>query len=221
MTKPAPKLFAAALAQGVLKPRPIGANAGGTAFPAVSGDERQLALAADADADAVRFSDRSNLVPADLVRIDSQDRERSEIHTVKNITPVGGVTDPALVQLDFPLLAAHAPGARVDRLQLPVGPLALTLGLLDPAERGDRTIFVDASLPAQPGLCLSSGGLADEFHDGVTYFATTNSAGYFRLAAIHRVAQVRLDVFDGAAATRFFVDPDYSGAEHWLELAIP
>ena len=221
MTVAGPKTFAAALSQGVLAPRSFGAAAGGTTLPAVSGDEKQLALGAEADASAVRFTDRRNLVITDLVRIDSSDPERSEIHIVKNIAPVGGMTDPALIQLDHALLASHAPGARVDRLQLPVGPLALTLILRDAAERGDRTVLLDALPPAKPGLCLSSAGLADEFHDGATYAVTADSAGYFRLPAVHRLAQVRLDVFDGAATTRFFVDPDYSGTEQWLELAIP
>jgi hypothetical protein len=155
------------------------------------------------------------------VRIDSPDCERSEIHTVKNIAPVGGVTDPALIQLDHTLLVSHAPGARVDRLQPPVGPLALTLGLREAAERGDRTIFLDALPPTSPGLVLSSAGLANEFHDVAMYAATSDGAGYFRLPPIHRLAQVRFDVFDGAATTPFFVDPDYSGDEQWLELTIP
>lgn len=219
MTTAGPKTFAAALSQGVLAPRRQGADAGGTTLPAASGDEKQLALAAEADASAVRFTDRRNLIATDLVRIDSPDPERSEIHTVKNIAPVGGVTDPASIQLDHPLLASHVPGARVDRLQLPVVPVPLPLGLRDAAERGDRTVLLDALPPADPGLCLSSAGLPAEFHDVATYVAKADGAGYFRLPPMHRLAQVRLDV--GPASTQFFVDPDYSGAEQWLELVIP
>lgn len=221
MTVAGPKTFAAALSQGLLAPRPFGAIAGGTTFPSVSGDEKQLALAASADASTARLTDRRNLVITDLVRVDAPDRERSEIHTVKSIAPVGAVTDPALIQFDHALLSSHAPGARVDRLKLPVGPLALTLSLRDSAERGDRTVLLDALPPANPGLCLSSAGLPDEFHDGATYAGTTDATGYFRLPPIHRLAQVRLDVLDGAATIRFFVDPEYSGDEQWLELAIP
>ena len=63
-------------------------------------------------------------------------------------------------------------------------------------------------------------GTADEYHDYAVYTATSDLNGYFRLPAIHRLAQVRVDVFDGVTTTPFFVNPEHDDYEQWLDLRL-
>jgi len=208
------------LGDGMIAARPIGSTAAGVAL-VPAGDEKQLVRAARAEETAIRISNRRNLVPGNLVRIDTGDRVRSETRTVDSVLGVGGNDDPATVTLDQPLRRAHSPGARVDRSPPPLGPLPLELK--SAAVVGDHSVFVDAlpALPA-PALRIASAGVADEYHDCLRYEATSDAQGYFRLPPIHRVAQIRLDVLDGVAPTpaKFFVDPDYTDREQWLDLRL-
>jgi len=220
MTGPAPNTFPLGLAQGAIAHRLAGATAGAVNLPVAAGDEKRTLSLAAAQQNTILLSDLNNLNPGTVLRIESGDAVRSELHTIAGLTGLGGIADPALATLDFSLLAAHAPDIRVDRLLPPVVPLPLNL--VDALAVGDRSVFVDA-LPAGPiaGLQVASAGVADEFHDCSLYSATSDTDGYFRLPALHRMAQVRLDVDDAGAITSFFIDPEYGNGEQWLDLAIP
>jgi hypothetical protein len=219
MTKAAPNTFALALRQGMLAWRPVNATAGKANLSLVAGDEKRLLKPASSQMTEVRISDRKNVVLAGVLRLEAGVPERSEIHTVNSIVGLGGVNDPTVVTLDFPVQSDHPPGARVDRLAPLAG--ALPLKLTDTAAVGDRVLFLDA-LPAAPasGLRVRSAGMADEYHDFEFYSTKSDGDGYFRLPPIHRIAQVRLDVNDGLTITSFYVDPEYGQAEHWLDLRI-
>jgi hypothetical protein len=221
MTGPAPNLFAVALAQGTIAPRLAGARVGPADLtPAV--DSKRLLRDAAPDATAVTVSSEINLVPGRVLRLDAGDREASELHTINTLAAMGGPDDPAIVTLDLPRLRAHPPGARVDHL--PPAAVAAPGTLLADAAIGDRTVFADA-LPAfaVQGLRLVSVGTADEYHDYELYTTTADADGYFRLPALHRVAQVRLDVNDGVAPNPFpfFVNPEYGEREQSIDLRLP
>jgi hypothetical protein len=222
MTGPAPRRFALALAQGMLAARPAGASAASVPLSIAAGDEKPLLAAAPADDSSVRLANRVGLFPTSILRIDAEDAEGSELHTVDALLPPAiPATEPSTVRLDHALLSSHAPGARVDHMTIPAGPLP-PIPLLDAAERGDRTLLLNA-LPSTgtTGTRISGGGVDDEYHDCSLYAATADSAGYFRLPPLHRLAQVRLDVSDGVTTSSFFVDPDYTTREQWLDLVIP
>ena len=99
----------------------------------------------------------------------------------------------------------------------------MALSLAADAGSGDRTALTDA-LPAfgVSGLRFVSAGAADEYHDYELYTATADGDGYFRLPALHRVAQVRLDVDDGVAPNPFpfFINPEYDSHEQSIDLRL-
>ena len=220
MTKPPPRMFALALAQGILEPRPVNSPAGRLTIPLVAGDDKRLIRAALPEQDRVWLSNRVNVVATRTLRIEAGDAEASEIHTVSAVTGLGGVDDPAQITTDLPLLRPHAPDVRIDRLAPTAA--ALPLRLTVSAAIGDRTVLLDA-LPALPAeaLRVRSAGSPDELHDCAVYAVTSDAQGYFRLPPMHRIAEARLDADDGVTVTQFFIAPEYGETEQWLDLVIP
>jgi hypothetical protein len=221
MTGPGPNTFALALAQGVIAPRPAGATAGRVTLPPAPLELKELLAAVRPGDTTLRLSSRRNVAAASLLRVDGGDAQASEIRTVTSVIGLGGPDDAAIMTVDRPMLRAHAPGARVDRLIPGAAPLPLAFRAA--AEIGDCTILVDG-LPIAPvrALRINSAGLTDEYHDCATYTATSDADGYFRLLPLHRMAQVRLDVDDGIAPTpfQFFIEPGYDGPEQWIDVRI-
>jgi hypothetical protein len=218
---PAQRLFALGISPGALAARAAGANAGNApALAPVPDEDKFLRRGAQAGANRIDLTDRVNIAPTELLRIDADDASAAEYQTIAAVAPTGDPIEPAAVTLDLPLRNAHPEDARVERFGPPGAP-ATPRTLRDDVLPGDACLFFDSLnlIPPQGLLRLSAGGAADEYQSFSQLAATADADGYFRLPAIHRVAQLQIAVVDGANNRTIDFQPDYSERDAWLDVA--
>ncbi|HZM46005.1 MAG TPA: hypothetical protein VFC14_14315 [Burkholderiales bacterium] len=219
---PAQRSFALSISPGAFAARAAGAAAGNAAALApVPNEDKFLRRDAEAGADRIELTDRVNIALNELLRIDADDASVAEYQTIAAIASTGGPIEPAVATLDLPLRNAHPRDARVERFGPPGAPTTPCI-LRDDVLPGDACLFFDslALLPAQGGLLrLNAGGTVDEYQSFNQLAATADAEGYFRLPAIHRVAQLQIAVVDGANNRTIDFQPNYSERESWLEVA--
>jgi hypothetical protein len=144
---------------------------------------------------SVRLSDWQTLAAGSILALDPQDPARAEYVSVDAITPLGiGPAFPATIALTFPLARPHPRGSTAIRMIPAAAGAANTLSR--PTQPGDVSLFpatmtgLDATMNAV--VVSGGGGAADEIHAAGLVTGASDPAGYVRLPAIHRIAQLRL-----------------------------
>lgn len=159
----------------------------------VAGENKTLALPVRAGDTRLRISDRVNLNPGHLVRIDEEDPALTENIPVATVE---GATDPensATVTLEHPLAFCHRNGVTVRRVT-PFAPGAFARALDREAIRGDTCAVLDNAAGLGPTVMITGGGPAAEYHQASVFDTSSDADGYFRLPPLSRVAQVRIHV---------------------------
>ncbi|MDB5812224.1 MAG: hypothetical protein JWN94_4346 [Betaproteobacteria bacterium] len=216
---PALRSFAIALASAVSVERVAGATfAGSMPLPGTPAMVKHVMAAADEGSRRVTLSDRIGLAIGGIVQLDV-DPERAEFQTITGVPALGGLNEPARVDLALPLVYAHETGAPVERINA-AAPTPAPRAFKDGAKAGDRTIFVDspAGLASQGTLRITDGVAPDEYHAFARYETQSDSDGYFRLPPLHRVAQVHITATAGADVQEADLQPRYGDAEHRLDI---
>jgi hypothetical protein len=197
----------------------------GTALDSVSllgstEPQRRLARAASPGERSLDVDVLGALAAGDLVGLDTADVDRREYLPVTAVD-TADANSPANVQTAEPVRTAHARWSTARRVPAPPGAPA-DATVIDPAEAGDTTVFVDTVAPFAPVEIVraSGGGLSDEYLDSHLFQATTDLAGFARLPTLSRVAAVELAATKGAliATTRF--TPDYSSPANSVVLTL-
>lgn len=220
MTDPDPlqRRFPLAVAPGLHAARAAAASIAARALPAAPDGDKLLCEPCPAGALEVRVSNRLDLGPGSLLRIDPGQGDDAEVMTVLDVYGEGGADEPARLVLELPLRRAHAAGIRVQRL-LPGAP-APAASLREAAEAGDRCVFVDdaAGLDATGFVRVATGAPDDHLHAAAAR-AVSDADGYFRLPPLQRMAAL---VFSATAPASTPVtvsfQPDYSRRENWLDV---
>ncbi len=185
------------------------------------GDEKVLQQRGVAGQRTLRVSDRINLNPGDLLAIQPGHPELAEYIVVSDVNGAATADQAATVTLNYPLNVSHPAGATVV-------PASLQAQAADnPISRagipGDRTVFCTALTGLTDGSVVEIIGSGNpEYHSIALYQTITDADGYFRLPAIARVAQLRLeaDRADLAQPQELDFSPDYDAAEQRLDIVV-
>jgi hypothetical protein len=172
------------------------------------GEAKSLLIPGNVGDATARVADWTGLSVGSILAFDPQDPARAEYLAITAITPLGlGPAFPATVALAFPLARPHQSGASVIRM---IPAAAGTANALSrPCLPGDMCVFpatmagLDAGMTA---VVVSGGGAADEYHAASLVVAASDGAGFMRLPAIHRVAQLRLRAHHVSQAADLLTD---------------
>jgi hypothetical protein len=187
-------------------------------LPAILGDDKFLLDDVSEDANPVRLSNRQSLNPGDILLIDSDKPDVAEYIAIKTITGAGTVTQPATINLDYPLLHSHRRNARVQKVNpQPLGPQKQ---FTREALAGDTCVFLNnvTGLTTGSEIRISGGTNPAEYHS-MSFFSTISDAeGYYRLPPLSRVAQLEIRAQHGALTpVQMEFRPDYTLHENRLD----
>lgn len=209
-----------ALRAGCYQRRPVGATLRRRAVT-LGGPAKRLALPAVAGSAQVRLSNRIGLAVGDLLALEWPDPDRGELIEMTAIDGASTDDQPCAVTLAYGLAFDHQVGASASPVILGAAGGANQLDRM--ILEGDRVCFLDGLIGlAAPTVVELSGGASPspEYHWASRYSAVADADGYFRLPPIARCARVRLRVSDGAAHTDEDLSPDYTLAEHRVDLVL-
>lgn len=208
-----------ALSQGLYAPRSeaLAEVRGCELIPYVDEDKTLLAGVA-AGSTQLRLSDRVNLGVGDVIAIQPDVPERTEYHTIVDISGASTPEQPATLTLALPLRREHRVHARVVRVE--VQNLGSANALTRAAITGDQSLFLAALNELDAPAAAISGGAVTEYHQIHRYRAASDSEGYFRLPPLSRVAMVQLH---GAHPSplddvELLISPDYEQGASRLDL---
>jgi len=188
-----------------------GTQVAGTDFLGAAGPDKKLLADARAGQSVVRLSDCLLLGATDVLAIDSGDPAVTEFIEVLSIVKSGADNLPATVTLAYPLIYNH--GRNVVAHKVTFQPPGPPTPLAQDAIAGDCCAFLTtlANLGASPFVQVQGGPSPIEYHQVSHFTVTCDSAGFFRMPPLSRVAQCTLKGHDGAHPNiDLTVVPDYS-----------
>jgi hypothetical protein len=187
-----------------------GTQIAGTDFLGAPGPDKRLLADARPGESVVQLSDCLLLAPNDVVAIDSGDPAVTEFIEIQSIAKSVADNLPATITLAYPLIFTHGRNAHKVTFQPP----GLLTTLAQDAIAGDCCAFL--TTPANLGVspfAQFQGGASPEYHRATNFTVMCDSAGFFRLPPLSRVAQCKLKGLDGAhSEVDLIVCPDYSPA---------
>lgn len=182
----------------------------------VPGEDKRLELDAPAGASSLRLSDRVNLAAGNIVALGD---ERMRLAAVDGAVEPSA---PATARLDHPLARSHRLGTVVTRV-MPSAPGA-PVQLSDHAAVGDDCLLVQslASLGATATVEVDDGASPPEYHRLLPFDVQTDPDGQWRLPALSRVAQLRLEASKAPSpAVSRIVVPDYDRGGDVVDVVLP
>jgi hypothetical protein len=189
-----------------------GTQIAGTDFLGAPGPDKRLLADARAGESVIQLSDCLLLAPTDVVAIDSGDPAVTEFIEIQSIAKSGADNLPATITLAYPLIFTHGRNAVAHKVTFQ--PPGVPTTLAQDAIAGDCCTFLTTpvNLGVSPFVQVQ-GGATTEYHQVNNFAVTCNSAGFFRLPPLSRVAQCKLKGHDGTHSdVDVIVCPDYSPA---------
>jgi hypothetical protein len=188
----------------------------------VTGGPFRLEREAAPGTSAVLLSNTSGLTPGDVLAFEAADVERAEYVAVSSIDGSAGPTQPAIVNLRFPLQRVHRRDVLLD-LVTPQPPAATnTIG--PAAIAGDRTLLLQSPITAIATgdvVEITGGAAAAEYHIASLATAASDTRGQYRLPPIGRVFQIELKADDGVHTPVLqMVVPEYDAGENRIDFLL-
>lgn len=188
---------------------------------AITPDASVLLDDAPAGSASWRLSNRSGLVPGEILRIDPDDPGRAEYLKVLAVTGSSDPTQPAQVTLRYPNRLDHRPGARVEHVTATAP--GVNNALISNAIPGDA-VALSAGLAGMAGATtieIDDGGPDPEYHTVSLFSVATDAGGFYRLPALNRVGQLELTADDGVnPAVHIVVVPNYELAQNHVDIVL-
>jgi len=202
-------------------PRPASAAVAATTM-LVTGGPFRLEREAGPGVRAILLSNTSGLAAGDVLAFDRGDPDHAEYVGVTSIDGTAGPTEPATVNLRFPLQRRHLRDLAVDAVT-PQPPVATnTLG--PAAIAGDRSLLLQSPITAIASgdvVEITGGTAAAEYHVASLLAAKSDSRGLFRLPPLARAFQVELTANDGVhSPVARLVVPEYGEAENRIDFLL-
>jgi len=216
---PATRAFALSLEPGLYADRP--APAGQLApitLATPPGNDRLLLDAVAAGDTSLHLSNRQALIAGSLLRLDPDNGDAAETHSIVSIVGFGPPDQPGVATLRFPLRCDHRAGARVVPIT-PPPPAGAPQILRRAAAPGDRCVFLDGlgALVAGNDVQITGGASGTEYQRVAPLTAVSDAAGYFRFPAVQRIAALKLHATAlGFAPVDFTLQPDYAVSQNSL-----
>ena len=188
----------------------------------VTGGPFRLVREAAPGTSSVLLSNTSGLAPGSVLAFDATDVDRAEYIGVSSIDGSAGPTEPAIVNLRFPLQRVHRRDILLD-LVTPQPPAAInTIG--PDAIAGDRTLLVQSPITAiaTGDVVEITGGTAGaEYHVASLVTAASDTRGLYRLPPFGRVFQIELKAEDGVHTPVLqMVLPEYAAGENRIDFLL-
>ncbi len=186
----------------------------------VVGENKSLVEHVSPGITQISLSDRINLNSGNIIVVDEVDADLTEYHTIDTISGSSLDSAPALVTLTHPIAYNHRTDAVVRRV-IPQ-PASMNKQMNRDAIAGDACVFLNnlTGLTTVNIVEIHGGAYPNEYHI-INYFSvTTDVDGYFRLPPIHRVAQVKIEVQNGARTKTKDLSLDYTQQENHIDFKI-
>lgn len=191
------------------------------AVPDPPASEKHLLEHVPAGARDILITNQVGLSGTSILLIDADKPNLLEFVEIVAIT--GGATPdhPARISLRHPVVYEHRVNALVQRANSPA--LGPGTPFTQDAQVGDTCIFLNnlAGLTSGAEVRLSDGSNPDEYHRVRLFTVTSDANGYYRLPPVSRVAQLQIQVSDGATPPRIITtrfSPDCTVGENQLDL---
>jgi hypothetical protein len=184
----------------------------------VVGDDKFLLDDVLAGATVLRLSNRQNLATGDILAIDADHPDLAEYLAIHTIIGASTVTQPARVACDHPMAYPHRRNTLVQR----VTPQALgsQKQLTSAALTGDPCVFLNnlTGFATAREVQLTGGAHPPEYHRVRQFSVHSDSAGYYRLPPLSRVAQLVIRAeHGGPIPVEQEFRPDYALRENRLD----
>jgi len=192
----------------------------------VTGEDKHLLEWLPIGSNALSLSDRVNLTAGDILLIDPLNPDITEYLTIGAIAGASTADQPARITLTYPTAHEHRSNTTVRKvtLQAPGSNNQLNRDAIV----GDTCVFLASmnNLDSAMTVEITDGTNPAEYHQLSRFSVTSDSAGYFQLPPLSRVAQLDIQAYDGGmhpppqptqpTVTRTF-SPDYSLRENHID----
>jgi len=158
----------------------------------------------------IRLSNQHNLAVGALLSIDSDSPDNSEYLAITALEESSNPASPTQVTLAYPLGLAHRKGAIVREVKQ----------FTSDALPGDHCVFLDDVTGLTDQVCISGEVNPPTYHRIALFSAISDSAGYYRLPPLSRVAQLELRAEKEAFSAVAKLRPTYSVLENRVDFVL-
>ncbi len=172
-----------------------------------------------AGSNELHLSERINIGAGDIIVIDEDDEYKAEYITIA-APPATADRGPGPVTLVHPLAYNHNINTTVRRVDKQL--TATTRQIARDAITRDSSLFLNNALTptAVRFVEIATGMGPTEIHAIRHYSTMTDTAGYFRLPPIHRVAEVVIEVREGTRTASKNLPLDYNNRENRIDFKL-
>lgn len=181
-------------------------NAGGT-------EQMKLLEHTSPGTTKLHVANASHLRPSDLVRIEGNWPDRTEVMAIVSIQPTSVTNQPAWITVAWPLVWSHSAQTTVEQLDARWG--APTHRVRLEGHKGESCLFVDSTnefvTDSYVKIGDGSGAIPVEYHRLALFHAMSQREGDYRFPILQRVAQLMIAVSQGGVKRKEQTwQPDYS-----------
>lgn len=184
----------------------------------VMGEDKELLQWLPINSNVLNLSDRVNLTVGDIILIDPLNSDITEYLTISSIAGASGADQPARITLTYPTSQEHRINTIVRRVTLQAP--GTTNQFSQDAIAGDTSVFLASmnNLNTVSTVEITDTSSPVEYHSRSLFSVKSDSAGYFQLPPLSRVAQLEIQADNGGGKTITQVfSPDYSLRENTID----
>ena len=177
----------------------------------IMGEDKELLAWLPINSNVLNLSDRVNLTAGNILLIDPLNPDITEYLTIGSIVGASSADQSARITLTYPTSHEHRSNTIVRRVTLQVP--GVNNQFSEDAIAGDTCVFLATmnNLNTASTVEITDGSNPVEYHSRSLFSVKSDSAGYYQLPPLSRVAQLEIQADNGGGKTVTQVfSPDYS-----------